>query len=1390
MRTEKRSLFNRSIAQLSLWIGGAILSFSLTANAQVSSKRLSDWLLEQPRDSQSYPLGLSWRVPGEIPSQFTLRAELLAGLSGTDLQVRANSAARNSLRTWLALLPITGRVRVALPDARWLQANPSRDPILREGHTVVLPSRPNAVTVVTSAGERCDVSHVPLAEARSYIEVCDRESASRIDWAWIAQPDGRVQRFGIALWNEELQDSPAPGAWIWAPVRGAGWPDGFSERLAAFLATQGPSIGSASAKSSSGIQKFDSKSGSDALVVPSLSRLRGERAASSLSQQSVDESGLDPSRMPDKKVMGLKSGRARSLQATAGDWGGVGLLQTPTSRMANTGNIVSTVSRIYPYTNYNFLVTPLDWLEVGFRYTSISNAEYSPGNPQADKDKAFDAKFRLSEEGAYIPELSVGFRDVAGTGLFSSEYIVANKRTSAFDWTLGVGWGYLGSRGNIRNPLTRISSKFESRGNDVGQGGTLTSLAYFRGSASLFGGVQYQTPWDNLLLKFEYDGHSYRKEPLGTSLPQRQPWNFGVVYRPYRALDVTLGFERGTTAMLTLTWHGNLSELGMPKLFDPTPVAISPLRALLLPDWTRTARDIAAQTSWNVRKIETESNEVRVTIEDPSANFWKDRVERVTSVLHRDAPEKIDRFILTYRENGIDLGEQIVDRDAWLAKKVSAMPPGEQREHLIERTPRQDIDQDKKIVVEYNSLPDRLETGLGFAYQQTLGGPDGFILYQAGVEERLKFRVREDTWVQGYLRAGLIDNYEKFRITGPSELPRVRTYLREYVTTSKLTMPSMNVAHVGKVAGNHYYSAYGGYLEPMFAGIGGEWLYRPALSRVALGIDANVVQQRGFKQDFALRDYKTLTGHASLYWDTGWNGIQVNLSAGRYLAKDLGATFDFSRTFQNGTRVGAFFTKTNVTPQQFGEGSYDKGVYISIPFDTFMPKTSSAVANVLWRPLTRDGGAKLDRPVRLYDETSLIDARTLRREAAPPINESLPASDQRDRWQPTIDGPKPFTRLAARPLTEQLTGLDAGRYQHDIVEALYAQGFRDIGISYDLARRVTVRTVSSMRPLSRAAGRISRTIMRLAPLDVREIRIVFLESGIQAASYDFSDLPLLARYFDGNVGLSEVQGSIAVEYSNRSDKEADPLLLLGDLSTQSPKPRQLSEIILPSSGTRNRIKDDFIEAGRAIGGVEWFRSSLVGAGLIVASSLADKRADRYAQDHEDNAWLRKINSAGNALPWLAIAGASVAALNTTDSRLSRTGFSATESGATAFAAVTALKYVVGRARPANGLGSNSFKPFSSTGGFDSFPSGHTIISWAVLTPFAEEYDAPWLYGVAAITNLARVGSRQHWFSDTVAGSALGYGIGRIFWETGRSTSKRGPRVVAGPRSLGLSWALD
>ena len=146
----------------------------------------------------------------------------------------------------------------------------------------------------------------------------------------------------------------------------------------------------------------------------------------------------------------------------------------------------------------------------------------------------------------------------------------------------------------------------------------------------------------------------------------------------------------------------------------------------------------------------------------------------------------------------------------------------------------------------------------------------------------------------------------------------------------------------------------------MYSGVGIEVLYQPFMSRLALGGTINRVIKRGYERDFELLDYKTSTGFLSLYYASPFYNYDFAIHIGRYLAKDKGATMEIRRTFDNGFSVGAFVTRTNVSAADFGEGSFDKGLFFKIPFDSFLSNdTKNSFATSL-RSIQRDGGQKLD----------------------------------------------------------------------------------------------------------------------------------------------------------------------------------------------------------------------------------------------------------------------------------------------------------------------------------------------------------------------------------------------------------------------------------------------
>ena len=143
--------------------------------------------------------------------------------------------------------------------------------------------------------------------------------------------------------------------------------------------------------------------------------------------------------------------------------------------MAKTGEFSVNYVDNEQYRRWSMSVQPFDWLEATLRYTDVRTRLYSANSgfsgDQTYKDKGMDVKVRLLEESTWLPNLSLGFRDLMGTGLFDSEYIVGSKRVGPFDFTLGMGWGNMGESGNITNPFCEWKDDWCSRDNGYSSGG-------------------------------------------------------------------------------------------------------------------------------------------------------------------------------------------------------------------------------------------------------------------------------------------------------------------------------------------------------------------------------------------------------------------------------------------------------------------------------------------------------------------------------------------------------------------------------------------------------------------------------------------------------------------------------------------------------------------------------------------------------------------------------------------------------------------------------------------------------------------------------------------------------------------------------------------------------
>lgn len=662
------------------------------------------------------------------------------------------------------------------------------------------------------------------------------------------------------------------------------------------------------------------------------------------------------------------------------DLGGAGLLQMPSARFAPEGEVAFATTRVYPYLRNALTVQPLPWLEAVLRYTTIQNRLYGPESFSGDqlfKDKGIDLKLRLVEESSTLPQVVLGFRDVGGTGLFGGEYLALSRRYYNFDFTLGLGWGYLGSRGQLPNPAGWVFSSFKQRTNDFGRGGNFSTSSYFHGeSVSIFGGVTYQTPIPGLILKLELDGNDYQSEPLANSQKVSSPINVGANYSYGGWLDLSLGLERGNTLMAQLALHGNTHKVtGMPKL-DPAPVALKARdltpeiaivaqakRAELIGDPQLRLTRALSSHNYKVESVEIKGRRAIATVSQRTFRNKAQAIGRAARVMANELPGEVEELTYVNVERGLETQRiTLMRKDLENAVRYEGSPE-EMAVHLEMEAPGSDLTE--RPVVDSGRYP-AFSWGWTPSMKHQIGGPDAAYFYQVYLKVDGELQLTRKLSVSGQVGFNLTDNLEGLKLNSDSVLPHVRSDIKEYLKQGKTGISRLQADYLSNIGSSWYGRLSAGLFEEMFGGIGGELLLKPYGQRWAVGAELNRVRQRGFDQLFSFRDYEVTTGHLDFYYRLPFYNVTAQLSVGQYLAGDRGATIGFSRQLDSGAVVGVFATKTNVSAADFGEGSFDKGAFVSVPVDLMSLYSSRSMIGMSWRPLTRDGGQRLSIGKRLY----------------------------------------------------------------------------------------------------------------------------------------------------------------------------------------------------------------------------------------------------------------------------------------------------------------------------------------------------------------------------------------------------------------------------------------
>lgn len=645
--------------------------------------------------------------------------------------------------------------------------------------------------------------------------------------------------------------------------------------------------------------------------------------------------------------------------------GPIGLNTVPNARMDPAGTMRMGIGTIDPYVHSFAGLQITDFFYAGIRQSAEKDSETSNAKRLYP---GMDFKIRLNEEGRYDPEVALGFLSAFGHKKTASEYIALSKRYRDIDFTLGMGWGRLAGDGHLSNPMKTFSSHFgnnRSANNEVAN----TVHDWFTGDqVGFFAGVEYQTPIDGVSLKADWGANPYTVEKstiAGYSAPA--PWSLGINYSPAPWVDGMIGLAGSDTVMARLSLQSQAMDwLVQPFQTTPPPrlrprgepadhnddqtaddgIRLSNMRTKngtisadlhlqphqpLAYQLGRAARHVANRAGQDVETISI--TPLRGKIKSRTFNFSRRDLEQA-AIHHQGSPEEI------WRNTRFEAA--IIDPDS--------------------------------------SGPMMLDFNLALKNDLSLSEDDTEYLYRTAAVARLRGEAF-GLFGGADIKLNIGDNLDAIDDRVPN-LDVTRSDIDAY-TKQRLYLDRAYSGWRTSLNDDVFLSFSGGLLEEMFAGYGGEILYRPFGKTFAVGLEGWQVYKRDPSDMWGTAPSKEprTTAHLNLFYELPNTGVTAYAKVGKYLGGDHGATLGLDHTFNNGIKLGGFVTASKEADYDTlgGATHFYSGVQLNVPLGhiPYVPEGSEIATT--FHPLARDAGQFLDNPEPLYSVTEPMSYRSTSR---------------------------------------------------------------------------------------------------------------------------------------------------------------------------------------------------------------------------------------------------------------------------------------------------------------------------------------------------------------------------------------------------------------------------
>jgi hypothetical protein len=648
-----------------------------------------------------------------------------------------------------------------------------------------------------------------------------------------------------------------------------------------------------------------------------------------------------------------------------------GYFTMPSARMAKNGDFGLAGAYVPPYRILSASFQYFSRIELSANYWifhGIYEGNFGHEGFGYDAERISNIKIALlkKDDGLdFVPEIAVGMNDFLGTKRFQSKYIVATKTFTDYLFEISIGYGtgrIKGFFGGIGwSPFHKLSSPFKE----------LTFIA-------------------------EYDANNYKHHyhEHYASRKVNFPINVGFQYKIYDTLRISASSIRGDDFAASFSFNYNFGETkGLFSKYLDTLLYTTPKNSAPIGQ-DRKTEEFAQELAYAFRAQGFDLYEIFLRLDD---NNRKQLWMKIVNIKYRTEPslrERIEHVLQSLLPSDIHSVEVVIESETLACQEYLFL-----QEDLKKHEAGKINDYELTLLSplkEASSTPSSFDASLIYkrkrkvwtatimpALHTYFGSTKGKLKYDAGFLAGLSGYVFSDIFYS--IQASYIvlsnnkDVGDKDRYS-PSQMLNVRTDIVRYYQANTFHIEEAYLQKCFNLSNGWYASLSAGYYEVALAGFNFELLYFPVSANWAIGCEAAPIWKRDYRGIGIAHTIRKLHGitpeyvhykvlyqyFLNLYYCFDPLSLEIKISAGQFLARDKGVRFDLTRHFNSGLDVGFWVTLTNGRDTIGGRSYFDKGFFLSIPFDFFLAKSSKTRINYAMSAWLRDMGAKVNGGRALY----------------------------------------------------------------------------------------------------------------------------------------------------------------------------------------------------------------------------------------------------------------------------------------------------------------------------------------------------------------------------------------------------------------------------------------